>query len=65
MGVKKQKNRTPKKTRCEMVFAYQNYLFFAGILLAEHALSKEIILNEVMMGGRATIKVTLASSVDF
>ena len=39
--------------------------FFAGILFAEHVLSEEIILNEVRMGGRATIKVTLASSVDF
>ena len=47
-----------------MVFSYQKYLFFAGFLSAKHALSEEIILNGVRMGGRTTIKVTLASSVD-
>ena len=48
-----------------MVFSNLQYLFFAGILSAKHALSEEIILNGVRMGGRTTIKVTLASSVDF
>ena len=48
-----------------MVFSYQKYLFFVGILSAKHALSEEIILNEVRMGGRATIKVNHASNVDF
>ena len=36
--------------RAKKVFLYKKYLFFLEIMFAEHALSEEIIVNDVSLG---------------